>query len=82
MSMRKFDAFRDVHLDPSCDATSGQQAIFALLQEFWQRLNEAHALTADDPLLQSLTKHLQEQLVGAALLLRVKSQVSDANGEM
>jgi hypothetical protein len=72
------DPFFDVHLDPACDPPAHEPAMFELLGELWGQLH-VFRIASNDRLSCELAAHLQNQLVGAALVLSIKVSMIDAN---
>jgi hypothetical protein len=73
------EAFFDVHLDPACDPTAHERALFELLGELWAQLHAFGTSMGEDAVLRTIVAHLQSQLVGAALVLSIKVTMTDAN---
>jgi hypothetical protein len=72
--------FGSVHLDPSLDPPGHYAAAFDLFADLWGLLEVAKG-DHDDEFIQQLITHLQSQLVGAALLLRIKTNLYDISKE-
>jgi hypothetical protein len=71
--------FGNVHLDPACDLPERYAAAFELFADLWGQLETT--TIGEDELIQQLIVHLQTQLVGAALLLRIKTSLDDTSKE-
>jgi hypothetical protein len=72
------DVFWDVHLDPARDPPTPYRAVFELLGELWGQLHVFKSSVGDDGMLGALLSHLQQQVVGTALVLRIKVSMTDA----
>ena len=78
---RLLGPFWDVHLDPACDPPAHDRDVFELLAEFWSRLEVARTHLGDDLILVELVAHLQNQLVGAAIVLNIKMSLMASDEE-
>jgi hypothetical protein len=73
--------FGSVHLDPACDPPEHYAAAFDLFGDLWGLLEVAKGDRGGDEFIEQLVEHLQNQLVGAALLLRIKANMHDTHKE-
>jgi hypothetical protein len=73
--------FGSVHLDPSLDPPERYAAVFDLFADLWGQLETTTIDGDEDEFIKQLIVHLQSQLVGAALLLRIKTNMDDISKE-
>ena len=67
--------FGSVHLDPSSDPPESYQEAFELFGELWAKLRAFQSSGAQDHVLLTLTRHLEQQLVAAGLVLAVQADL-------
>jgi hypothetical protein len=67
--------FDFAHLDPSCDPPERYLAAFEVLANIWCQLRLFRSACPQDEFLKGLTAHLENQLIGAGVVLAIQVEL-------